>query len=114
MLALGSDPSFVVGRGFHCDGVDDWLDWGWLPANGPNYKQNAAMFGAWLRKCAGDVGAPAADFGTGEGPGSAQLNPRGPTGLASYCIYAAASTAGAALPDGYVFHAGDRSAAAAM
>lgn len=103
----GGAPVFVADRGYFTDGVDDYLDWNWAPANGVNYTQNGASIGAWLRSGGQRANAPV-------GSGTAAvvlLSPRNATDKTAIRLnQSATSTSTTGNSDGYGLVAADRAA----
>lgn len=107
---LVGGPVFVADRGVFTDGSDDLIDWGWSPASGIAFTQNAAMFGAWFRK--GDRNA-ASPVGTQTGA-SCTLNPRSSSDALAGRINSSTISSGGTMATGYGLTILDRSAASAV
>ncbi|SEN60090.1 hypothetical protein SAMN05192583_3118 [Sphingomonas gellani] len=98
-------PVFVPDRGYFTDGSDDAIDWGWAPAKGVAFQQNAGMYGAWFRK--GDRNTTSA-IGTQMGSGCT-LNPRGSGDVMAGRINSSAVSSAGAVATGYGLTIIDRS-----
>lgn len=101
----GGAPVFVTDRGYWCDGLDDWVDTGMVPAAGNQFQRNSAMIGGWTRK---DARNPAAPIGTITGS-SLLINPRNTSNGSTGRLNGSTLVNGGTVDSGYGFTAIDRS-----
>ncbi|WP_076072089.1 hypothetical protein [Sphingomonas montana] len=107
----GGSPTFVADRGCHVDGIDDWIDLGFGPAQGQRFQQNSAMVAMWVRNA--NTGQTASGFGL-LGSNQTGLNPRGAGGVPASRLNSSAATVGASVPTGHGLIAVDRAGATAV
>ncbi|MBD8679974.1 hypothetical protein [Sphingomonas sp. CFBP 13720] len=106
----GGDPRFIADRGWWCDGLDDWIDTGLVPASATRFQRNSAMAGCWTRKDGRNATVP---VGTIVGT-SVSITPRNASDANAGRLNGTTVVSAGSVTTGYGFCAVDRDGAARL